>query len=128
MANPRDYIQVSVGGTEKKAGKYYEVAAIDVHPEADRGENRGHDLAVITTVEPIEFNDHVQPIDLVTEEVTQYDPIVGGGWGVVRVSAASDFNQNSLKNHKPFQRKYQNIYEIHSKFTENSKESQTSLH
>lgn len=46
-----------------------------------------HDIALLETVEPIQFNDKVQPIEIAKEKPAGNSLVYAGGWGNNNVSA-----------------------------------------
>lgn len=72
-------VSLSVGSHKLSASSYYRIAEIVVHPEYKEA-TREHNLALVRTTEPIEFNAETQPVQFVRHEIEDGAMVVAG-WG-----------------------------------------------
>lgn len=78
------YIRVLAGATDKfEGGKLYEIKTLHMNPNfLVNGEyNQKFDIAVVELVNPIEYNDKVKPIEIISKRIEPGTPAVSGGWG-----------------------------------------------
>lgn len=72
--------------TNGGGGRYYHVEYFKMHDEYDR-RMRMNDIAVIRVLGQIDFNEKVQPIEMLPDEVADGTDVQLAGWGKTNVSS-----------------------------------------
>ncbi|XP_011690276.1 PREDICTED: uncharacterized protein LOC105451493 [Wasmannia auropunctata] len=85
---PYSNYKVATGTNSISGGEIHTVKSILVHPQySDKYEDAWkNDIAVITLVEPIKYNQYQQPIALTTTKPTPGQACTLSGWGLIRTN------------------------------------------